>query len=589
MRWKMAAGTLAVAMLAATAALAQDQGAPPSPASGSAQPSPSTQQSSSQSSAVPNPAQRIYVGGNVTSAKLTHQVIPVYPQVAKTAHISGTVVLHAIIAKDGSVQQLEYVSGPPLLMKSAMDAVRQWQYEPTLLKDEPVEVDTTISVVFTLGGDAASPPTAHPDTPESPDAAAGRALYESGMKSFNQGDYRSAAEFLEASVARYPHKSAVFNNLGRTYMMLDQGDKAVGALRKAIEIDPSDLYAYNNLGRVLWKQKKYDEAAEAFNKQLEVNPQDRFVHPNLGLLYMQMNQYDKAAKEFEMAAAAAPNDPRIQASLGGAYAKLKQTDKAMAALERAVEIAPIPSVQNTASYEMSLMKINLDRAEDLADLAISGTAAKTRDISLTHVTMDDVGRVCLLAAYWDTMGWVKFQQGDLPRAHKYIGAAWELCKFPEIGDHLGQIYEKEGRKSDAIHQYEIVLTSPVPMPDTRTRLAALVGDETKIDALVNEAKPESSSRPAIKLKNHTKMDGNADFWVLLASGPTVAAVQFIAGDDRLKSLSDQVRASAFPDTFPDSKEVMEVKVLRRARVTCSHSAKDCTLVVLSADSVHSVN
>ena len=157
--------------------------------------------------------------------------------------------------------------------------------------------------------------------------------------------------------------------------------------------------------------------------------------------------------------------------------------------------------------------------------------------------MDDVSRVCFLAAYWDTMGWVKFQQGDLPRAHKYIGAAWELCKFPEIGDHLGQIYEKEGRKSDATLQYEIVLTSSVPMPDTRTRLAALVGDETKIDALVNEAKPESSSRPTIKLKNHTKMEGNADFWVLLASGPKVAAVQFIAGDDRLKGLSDQIRAS----------------------------------------------
>jgi protein TonB len=50
------------------------------------------------------------------------------------------------------VQDLQYVSGPPLLMKSAMDAVRQWRYKPTLLNGEPVDVDTTISVVFTLGG-----------------------------------------------------------------------------------------------------------------------------------------------------------------------------------------------------------------------------------------------------------------------------------------------------------------------------------------------------------------------------------------------------------------------------------------------------
>lgn len=95
---------------------------------------------------------RIRVGGNVQSAMLVRQVQPVYPQIARTAHISGTVVLHAVIAKDGTIQELQYVSGPPLLMRAAMDAVREWRYKPTLLNGEPVEVDTTISVVFTLGG-----------------------------------------------------------------------------------------------------------------------------------------------------------------------------------------------------------------------------------------------------------------------------------------------------------------------------------------------------------------------------------------------------------------------------------------------------
>jgi len=94
---------------------------------------------------------RIKVGGNVQSASLIRQVMPMYPPIARTAHISGTVVLHAIIAKDGSIEELQYVTGPPLLMRAAMDAVRQWRYRPTLLNGEPVEVDTTISVVFTLG------------------------------------------------------------------------------------------------------------------------------------------------------------------------------------------------------------------------------------------------------------------------------------------------------------------------------------------------------------------------------------------------------------------------------------------------------
>jgi periplasmic protein TonB len=95
---------------------------------------------------------RIRVGGNVQAASLVRKVDPVYPPIAKTAHVSGTVVLHAIIGKDGSVQNLEYISGPGLLMKSAMDAIKMWRYKPTMLNGEPVEVDTTISVVFSLGG-----------------------------------------------------------------------------------------------------------------------------------------------------------------------------------------------------------------------------------------------------------------------------------------------------------------------------------------------------------------------------------------------------------------------------------------------------
>jgi periplasmic protein TonB len=100
----------------------------------------------------PKPNKPLRVGGNVIAANLIHQVQPTYPAIAKTAHVSGTVVLHAIIGKDGSISELTYISGPPLLMRNAMDAVRQWRYRPTMLNGEPTEVDTTISVVFTLGG-----------------------------------------------------------------------------------------------------------------------------------------------------------------------------------------------------------------------------------------------------------------------------------------------------------------------------------------------------------------------------------------------------------------------------------------------------
>jgi periplasmic protein TonB len=95
---------------------------------------------------------RIKQGGNVTAASIITQTRPLYPPLARQARIQGNVVLHAIIDKDGKVAQLEVISGHPLLVQAALDAVKQWRYKPTLLNGDPVEVDTTITVTFTMGG-----------------------------------------------------------------------------------------------------------------------------------------------------------------------------------------------------------------------------------------------------------------------------------------------------------------------------------------------------------------------------------------------------------------------------------------------------
>jgi periplasmic protein TonB len=98
----------------------------------------------------PRPTGPVRVGGNVQAARIVNRVQPVYPPLARQTRISGTVRLHAIISKDGTIQQLEVLSGHPLLQQAALDAVRQWRYQPTLLNGEPVEVDTTIDVIFSL-------------------------------------------------------------------------------------------------------------------------------------------------------------------------------------------------------------------------------------------------------------------------------------------------------------------------------------------------------------------------------------------------------------------------------------------------------
>jgi TonB family protein len=89
-------------------------------------------------------------GGKVTPPHIVKKVEPVYPREAREKGIEGTVELHAILAKDGTVKKLDIISGPPIFTQAALDAAGQWQYSQTVLNGEPVEVDTKITVDFRL-------------------------------------------------------------------------------------------------------------------------------------------------------------------------------------------------------------------------------------------------------------------------------------------------------------------------------------------------------------------------------------------------------------------------------------------------------
>jgi periplasmic protein TonB len=104
--------------------------------------------------AVPKVAtpQRVRVSQGVSTGLLIRKVNPTYPPLARQARIQGTVVLHAVISKDGSIENLQLVSGHPMLAPAAIEAVKQWKYKPYLLNGEPVEVDTEVQVNFTLSG-----------------------------------------------------------------------------------------------------------------------------------------------------------------------------------------------------------------------------------------------------------------------------------------------------------------------------------------------------------------------------------------------------------------------------------------------------
>ena len=95
-------------------------------------------------------ATRIRISQGVSRGLLVSRVEPLYPAMAKTARVQGQVVLQAIISREGTIENLRVISGHPMLIQSAIEAVKQWRYKPYLLNGEPVEVETEILVDFRL-------------------------------------------------------------------------------------------------------------------------------------------------------------------------------------------------------------------------------------------------------------------------------------------------------------------------------------------------------------------------------------------------------------------------------------------------------
>ena len=195
-----------------------------------------------------------------------------------------------------------------------------------------------------------------------------------------------------------------------------------------------------------------------------------------------------------------------------------------------------------------------------------------------------------LVAYWDTLGWVYFSEGNLDKAEKYVAAAWGLGGHGEVGDHLGQIYEKRGNKDLALRTYALSMSGLRPDPETRGRLASLSCGDAKADAAVAKYREDLQSTRTIDLGKVAKDEASAEFFVLLSRGQgsaaTVEGIKFASGDEKLKRFTEALRTAAYRVTFPDD---TPVKILRRGILHCSTATGNCSFVLLLPDDVRTVD
>ena len=425
--------------------------------------------------------------------------------------------------------------------------------------------------------------------PELPATANADELLETGLAALNSGNIRAAIPLFQRVVELDPKHKQAWNDLGLAYLRAGSFDKAADAFRKQIGVNAFDEHAYNYLGIALQQQDKFDEAEAAYKKQIEINPLDPIAHSALGSLFLEQHKYTEAVPELDKATVLSPENAGLQVGLGQAYLNTNEKDKALAAFEKAAEISQTPDVWNNVAYNLADHSLELDKALEYAESAVSTTAATLRNVELSNLSLDNLNAVASMGAYWDTLGWVYFQKGDNAKAEDFVRASWLLNQHGEVGDHLAQIYQKQGEKDRAIRMFALAIAAPHSVPDTRARLVILLAGNTGIDALVKQAQPELASIRTLPAGKLLKEDAHADFFVLLSPGGKAAkvdAVKFISGSEKLRPFAAKLRDLEYGPMFPDASPI---RLVRRGTLACSASTGDCTFTVIRPEDVRSVN
>lgn len=392
------------------------------------------------------------------------------------------------------------------------------------------------------------------------------------------GDHATAITLLEKAVQTDPKNQWAWRNLGMSRIAEKQADAALAALQKEVELNAYDEVAYFYMGRAYVMQHKYAEAEKAFNKQLEINPLDKYTPGALGAMYVEQRDYEKAANAYEKWVAVNQDQSGPHVQLGKAYMNLHRVDDARKEFNRAIEISPAPGTWNDVAYELSLGKVDLDTAQRYAESAVAAETAASRNLDLEHVDARALNVVSSLAAYWDTLGWVFFAKDDLAQAEKYVAASWRLAQHAEVGDHLAQIYEKRGRKADAIAQYAAALAAENPARQVREHFVALAGPSVKPDAAATEHKRDLQTVLTVTLDIKGNAGKKADVAVLLAAPNLLEGIRVVDGDKDLATAAASVKALPLDGAFPSDSPA---KLLRRGTLTCGASGP-CTLTFVPA-------
>lgn len=441
-----------------------------------------------------------------------------------------------------------------------------------------------------------------PATAAEPPSQAQR-LVEQARQADERHDDTTVAALLEQLIAVDPKYPGAWGMLGALHVRQNQPDKGLEEIKKEIENHPDDLPVYKALAYYQTRLRRTGDAIQTWRSLLKVAPEDGDAVKGLEQLLMAEKRYPELIELLEprIAKLAIPEE---EISLGTAYLESGQKDKGVAELEKAVQQDSGPRTLNSAAYMLADANVELLKAQEWATRAVSILEKESQDVFLSTLKSEDLGRMSSLAALWDTLGWVYFREGDEQAAEKYLDAAWVLVERPIVGDHLGQVYQQEGKAKAAAHAYELALAARADFEDARKHLAALTAKNPALAtpsqrallkggggpghpalAMISTAAGELSAIRTVKLPRLTSKTASAEYFLLFSAGPKLEEVKFISGAAELSKADKALSAAHYNLPIPDE----QARIVRRGILMCSQTTAECSIVLLPPASVQSVN
>jgi tetratricopeptide (TPR) repeat protein len=410
------------------------------------------------------------------------------------------------------------------------------------------------------------------EAPPKPNSVEAAQLVSSAYQAISQHNLNAAKPMLDK--AKNLNSDQVYLWSAYGYYDYQQGNMsaAIQDYRMELSVYPREPWANKDMAEAQTNLGLNAEAKETLRNWVKVDESDPVPPTALAAMLLQEGDASGAVTEAEAAIAKLPEDrkkyERLQLTLGQAQMKAGLMEAGRVTLLAVLKTTQSPGMMNDTAYDLADAGQELDAAESATRTALGKMTEESKTWTLDENPQSLIGKSRLIAATWDTMGWIFYREGKLDEAKSYINAAWLNQPSIAVGEHLGEIEMAKGNKSAALHSYELAMATVSPYDAMGVKKAPGVQEKgliIKTEALRKTGIKSTTQDGHVALQNLRKiplepagrLDGTAEYLLLVSKGVIVRSKKI--GPKELQGGNEMLKKANLSQLWPVGEDASLVR------------------------------